>query len=70
MRTHEQAVAAFTYLRPSAIAERLDVSRSHVVELIRTGKLAAINISIGQRPEYRVHPDELDAFLERQKVAA
>lgn len=70
MRTHEQAVAAYTYLRPSAVAERLDVSRSHVVELIRAGKLAAVNISIGQRPEYRIHPAELEAFLERQRVAA
>lgn len=70
MRTSEQAVAAYTFLRPTAVAERLDVSRSHVVELIRAGKLAAIDISIGRRPEYRIDPAELEAFLERQKVAA
>lgn len=70
MRNPEQSVAAYTYLRPAEVAERLNVSRSHVNELVRTGKLEAVNISLTARPLYRIAPAALDEYLKRQKVAA
>lgn len=69
-RTREQEVAAYRYLRPVQIAEQLGCSPSHVLNLIRDGKLAAIDIGTGRRPEYRVAPDALGAFLRRRATAA
>lgn len=69
MRTPEQERAAYAYLTTTDVAEKLSVSRSQVVALIRAGKMAAIDVGVGTRPEYRVAPDALDAFLASRKVA-
>ena len=69
MRTREQEAARYNFLRTTQVAEALEVSRSTVVTLIRTGELAAINVGTRERPEYRVAGAELEAFLERRRVA-
>lgn len=69
MRTKEQERARFTYLRTAEVAERLSVSRDHVVSLIQSGDLEAVDVSTGTRPEYRVSPDALDTFERARKVA-
>lgn len=70
MRTREQERAAYTYLKPARIAEQFDCTAVHVVNLIKTGKLKAINIGTGDRPEYRVNPDDFARFLETSQVNA
>lgn len=68
MRTRDQEVAAFTWLRPSAVAKRLGCTRVQVVGLITDGELEAINIGRGEKPEYRIHPDSVESFEQRRKV--
>lgn len=51
------------------VAERLQLSPWQVRALIRGRKLAAINISAGARPSYRIRPSALDAFLRIRRVA-
>ena len=69
MRTREQEVARFTYLKTADVAARLNVSRAHVVDLIQAGRLQAIDVSLGGRPDYRIDPSALDAFEVERKVA-
>ena len=69
MRTAEQERARYTYLKTSEVAKVLSVSTSHVIHLIQSGALEAVDIRAGDRPEYRVSPDALDAFLQERKVA-
>jgi excisionase family DNA binding protein len=63
MRTKEQEVAAYTYLKPAEIAERLNCEPAHVLNLIHAKALPAINIGTGKRPEYRVDPAAFEAFI-------
>ena len=63
MRTKEQEVAAYTFLKPAEIAERLNCTPVHVVNLIKAKKLSAINIGTGNKPEYRVAPAVFDDFM-------
>lgn len=69
MRTSELAVAQYTYLRTQDVADRLGISRAHVIDLIAHGQLKAINVGLGRRPEYRVSAEALDQFVERRAVA-
>lgn len=68
MRTKEQEVARFTYLKTADVATRLNVSRSHVVDLIQAGALVAIDVALGGRPDYRIAPAALDAFEALRRV--
>lgn len=68
MRTREQEVAAFSWLRPTAVAQRLNCTRVQVIGLINDEELEAINIGRGDKPEYRIHPDSVARFEERRKV--
>lgn len=68
MRTREQARAAYTHLRPSRVAEQLDCSVQHVINLIKRGHLPAKNIGTARRPEYRIAPESLEAFLDARTV--
>lgn len=70
MRTAEQSRALYTGIKPSAIAKALSCSSEHVLALIRSGDLEAVDISAGKRPEYRVSRESFEAFLEKRKVAA
>ncbi|MBA2116834.1 helix-turn-helix domain-containing protein [Bremerella alba] len=50
-------------------ASRLGVSYGFVLELIRSGKIEAINISEGKcQKSYRISPQSLDDFIQRNKV--
>lgn len=70
LRTPEQEVAAYTYLSSAEVAGRLGCSPTHVTHLITTGKLRAIDIGAGQRPEYRVKPEWLEEFEKLREVHA
>lgn len=51
-------------MTPNEVADRLRVTSEKVRQLIRTGRLEAMNIGSGQkRPLYRIHPQDLDVFL-------
>ena len=56
------------YLLPPEIATRLRVSPKKVLGWIRKGELRAINVSNGNRPRYRIRPDDLDVFQKRREV--
>lgn len=57
------------YLSPNEIAEVLGISADKVIDLIRAGKLKAINVATGdKRARYRVAPEDFQAFLEQQAV--
>lgn len=68
MRTPQQEVAAFNDLTVQQIATRLGCSSDHVNRLIRSGKLPAIDISVGSRAAYRVAPKVFDEFLKSAAV--
>ena len=52
------------FLTPSAIAERLHISRRQVLRHIRSGALPAVTIGEGsERATYRVSADSLERFL-------
>jgi excisionase family DNA binding protein len=53
---------------PPAIAKKLGVDAHRVLNWIRAGKLAAIDLGDGTRPRYRVSPEALDAYLESRAV--
>lgn len=50
------------------VSKRLGVSRKHVLDLIHSGQLKAINVSQGNRPSYRVVPQSVDGYEERNLV--
>lgn len=68
MRTKEQEVAAYTYLKVPEVARRIGCTAEHVVNLIERGELVAVDISVGERAMYRIAPAELDAFIARRRV--
>ena len=52
-------------MTPDEVADRLRVTGEKVRQLIRSGRLEAMNIGTGQkRPLYRIHPNDLEAFLD------
>lgn len=56
-------------MTPAEVAERYRVGYDTVITWIKTGKLAALNISTGRRPKYRIKSEAL-AALEEKLVAA
>lgn len=64
MLSPAEAVAAYTWLRVSAIAAHLDTSTDTVLRLIASGDLPAIKLG----GEYRVDPKEFAAWIERRRV--
>jgi hypothetical protein len=58
------------WLTPPAIAKTLGVDPHRVLGWIRAGKLAAVDLSDGTRPRYRVAPEALEAYLESRAVVA
>lgn len=77
MRTQKQEVARHTYLRTTEVAGVLNVGRSHVADLVKSGAFpdlddgqpGAIDVAKGSRPEYRIHPESLKLFQRARKVA-
>jgi len=52
------------------VAQRLQVSRRHVLELRRLDPcpIPAINVSASSRPNYRWRPSVVEAFLRNRKA--
>lgn len=51
-------------MTPPQVAEALGVAHETVLHWIKTGFLKASNLATGQRPSYRVRPEDLQAFLD------
>jgi excisionase family DNA binding protein len=52
------------------VAAKLGLSQNGVRNLCDSGELPHHRIGAGKRKEYRVHPDDLAAYIERSKVRA
>lgn len=61
------ANAMFTAIE---VAKRWHISRRHVLDLIHTGELDAINISQKQRPCYRIFRVSVYGYENRKRVSA
>lgn len=57
------------YLTVADVAEHLSVDEWSVRRLIRQRQLAAVNVSTGRRPAYRIDPVALQEFLASRQVA-
>ncbi len=57
------------FYTPPEVARRLRCRESKVIAWIRSGRLAAIDISEGSRPRYRISRRALDSFLQARAVA-
>lgn len=57
-------------LRVDQLADKWSVSTDTVKRHIKSGKLPAINMGTGSRADYRIAPDDADAFINRRKVNA
>ena len=53
-------------LTPAQVAERLQITERTVYEWIRGGKLTALKLG----RLWRIHQDDLEAFLERARAKA
>lgn len=59
------------FLTPTAVAERVGVSRVTVLAWIRSGELPATNIAAdpqGERPRWGVLPSDLEEFLAARRA--
>jgi excisionase family DNA binding protein len=56
------------YYSPTEAAEVLGVRREHIVHLIKSGKLIASNVGIGQRTIYRISIEEINNYLKKSKI--
>lgn len=68
-RSTEQEQARYGYMKTQEVADLIGVSRTHVIELVRGGHLAAVDVALGSRPEFRIARESLDAFLQGRAVA-
>ena len=50
------------------VAERFDVSPETVSAWIRSGELAAVNVSAGKVPRYRIEEQDLERFLQSRQT--
>lgn len=50
------------------VADRLAVSPETVSAWIRNGELAAINVSAGKVPRYRIEESDLEKFLDERRT--
>jgi excisionase family DNA binding protein len=56
------------YLTPPEVAALLRCRQSKVLTWIRSGRLAAVNLSESARPRYRIAQSALDEFLAGKAV--
>lgn len=72
MRTREQSIARYTWLRIGDFADAIGCSREHVRALIKQGEIANV-IDVSKRgaklPEYRIPQSELEKFLQSRRLA-
>lgn len=52
---------------PLEAAELLGVTKDHILRLIKSGKLVASNIGLGQRSVWRISNEEIEKFFKRSK---
>ena len=52
---------------PQQAAELLGVTKDHILRLIKSKKLIASNIGLGQRSVWRISHEEINKFLTRSK---
>jgi len=50
------------------VADRLSVDERTVRGWIQKGELKAVNIGGRLRPEYRIRPDDLEAFIKSREI--
>lgn len=57
-------VASPVYMTPPAVARRLAIKPERVIEFVRSGELAAVNVARRgcRRPRFRISPDALARF--------
>lgn len=57
-------------LRIEAVADALNCSRQHVIDLIDEGQLRAINLAIAKSPRraYRIPVEAFEDYLRRQTL--
>jgi hypothetical protein len=58
------------YLTPPQVAKQLGTDANRVLLWIRSGALKAFNLSEGDRPRWKVSPEDLAAFLESKSNRA
>ena len=64
MRNSSSTVTAGRFLTTANVAEHLSVSVDQVVSLIRSRRLAAVNVAVGtKKPRWRISPEALESFL-------
>jgi excisionase family DNA binding protein len=56
-----------TVLYVGEVAERLDISEQHVLDLIDEGRLLAINIGGGTRKFWRIPVEAYERYLEENR---
>lgn len=67
MRTATQERAAYTWLSTRDVARQMGCSRQKVVNMIRAGAFGDDGVTRWGR-EYRIRPEALEAYLERNLV--
>lgn len=55
------------YYTPKEVAELLQVSKLHVLQLINSGKITAYNVGRRQRSLWRISEEEINNFLKGNK---
>jgi len=55
---------ALKFLTPPTVARMLGCDCNKILSAIRTGDLKAVNLSDGPRPRWKIHPDDLQRFLD------
>ena len=53
---------------PAQLARDMQVGRSKVMTWIKSGRLAAVNVSEGSKPQYRITDDAVALFLDSRRV--
>lgn len=52
------------------VSDMLSAPPSSIRDLVRVGKLTAINLGTGKRKSLRFEPQEVEAFIERSRTQA
>lgn len=58
------------FLTAPAVAKMLGTGAEQVLIFIARGELRAINTSLGDRPRWKIDPDDLEKFCEARSNAA
>ncbi len=66
--TQENNEADSSFVRTAAARKRLGVTHKVLYSLIRSGKLAAVDVGTGKTPRYVIRNTDIDGFLNRRRV--